>query len=198
MGAYVRKTGRQTKPEGKAAVISPADMERLFSEEGFQTDRDRALFGLCRYTAARISEVCQMKLSDVCLPNGSVKAAIVFRTATTKGSYGQKTVKVSPALAALLEGYDLPECGEYLFPGRHGLGHINPIAASQLFKAVGDRLGLQHVSTHSFRRTAIMRLREAGFLLEEIQQISGHKSLDGLSHYLSVSEARLAAAVNCL
>ena len=198
MGAYVRKTDRQTKPEGKAAVISPADMERLFSEDGFQTDRDRALFGLCRYTAARISEVCQMKLSDVCLPDGTVKAAIVFRAATTKGNYGQKTVKVAPALVALLAVYDLPKRGEYLFPGRHGLGHINPISASQLFKAVCDRLGLQHVSTHSLRRTAIVRLREAGFLLEEIQQISGHKSLDGLSHYLSVSESRLETAVHCL
>ena len=198
MGDYIRKTDKQTKPQGQAAVISPADMERLFGEDGFQTDRDRALFGLCRFTAARISEVCQMKISDVYQADGTVKAAIVFRTETTKGNYGQKTVKVAPALAALLEVYDLPERGGYLFPGRHGLGHINSRSVSNLFKDVCDRLKLEHVSTHSFRRTAIMRLREAGFLLEEIQKISGHKSLDGLSYYLSVSESRLEAAVKCL
>jgi len=72
------------------------------------------------------------------------------------------------------------------------------VSASHILKEVCDRLELHHVSTHSFRRTAINRMREAGFLLEEIQRISGHKSLDGLSHYLEVSESRLSDAVNCL
>jgi len=199
MSQYTRKTDKDTKPQGKASVISQTDLDRMFSNEGFQSFRDRALFGLCRYTAARISEVCQMKISDVFLPNGKVKAEIVFRTETTKGEYGQKTVKVSSDLRSLLEAYEVPQKGEYLFPGRHGRGrHINPVSASHIFKEVCDRLELHHVSTHSFRRTAINRMREAGFLLEEIQRISGHKSLDGLSHYLAVSEKRLSDAVNCL
>ena len=198
MSKYIRTTHKDTKPQGKAAVISQADLERMFGEVGFQSFRDRALFGLCRYTAARISEVCQMKISDVYLPSGKVKSEIVFRSETTKGEYGQKSVKVSPDLRALLEAYDVPEKGIYLFPGRHGKGSINPVSASHLFKEVCDRLELHHVSTHSFRRTAINRMREAGFLLEEIQRISGHKSLDGLSHYLEVSESRLSEAVNCL
>ena len=198
MSQYTRKTDRDTKPQGKAAVISQADLDRMFGEEGFHSLRDRALFGLCRYTAARISEVCQMKISDVYLPNGKVKSEIVFRTETTKGEYGQKTVKVSPDLRVLLEAHDVPEKGIYLFTGRHNRGHINPVSASHIFKEVCDRLELHHVSTHSFRRTAINRMREAGFLLEEIQRISGHKSLDGLSHYLEVSDSRLSDAVNCL
>ena len=198
MSQYTRTTHKDTKPQGKAAVISQADLDRMFGEDGFQSFRDRALFGLCRYTAARISEVCQMKISDVFLPNGKVKAEIVFRSETTKGEYGQKSVKVSPNLRVLLEAYEVPQKGLYLFPGRHGRGHINPVSASHIFKEVCDRLELHHVSTHSFRRTAINRMREAGFLLEEIQRISGHKSLDGLSHYLEVSESRLSEAVNCL
>ena len=198
MSKYIRTTHKDTKPQGKAAVISQADLERMFGDEGFQSFRDRALFGLCRYTAARISEVCQMKISDVFLPSGKVKAEIVFRSETTKGEYGQKLVKVSPNLRVLLEAYEVPQKGLYLFPGRHGRGHINPVSASHIFKEVCDRLELHHVSTHSFRRTAINRMREAGFLLEEIQRISGHKSLDGLSHYLEVSESRLGEAVNCL
>jgi len=198
MSKYIRTTNKDTKPQGKAAVISQADLERMFGEVGFQSFRDRALFGLCRYTAARISEVCQMKISDVFLPTGKVKAEIVFRSETTKGEYGQKSVKVSLDSRVLLEAYEVPQKGLYLFPGRHGRGHINPVSASHIFKEVCDRLELHHVSTHSFRRTAINRMREAGFLLEEIQRISGHKSLDGLSHYLEVSESRLSEAVNCL
>ena len=197
MSQYTRTTTKDTKPQGKASVIRQADLERMFGDGGFRSVRDQVLFGLCRYTAARINEVCQMKISDVFLPSGKVKAEIVFRTETTKGDYGQKTVKVSPDLKALLEAYEVPQKGIYLFPGRHGRGHINPVSASHIFKEVCDRLELHHVSTHSFRRTAINRMREAGFLLEEIQRISGHKSLDGLSHYLEVSESRLSEAVLC-
>jgi len=87
MSRYTRKTDKDTQPQGKASALSQADLKRMFSDEGFQSFRDRALFGLCRYTAARISEVSQMKISDVFI-NGKVKAEIVFRIETTKGEYG--------------------------------------------------------------------------------------------------------------
>jgi integrase/recombinase XerD len=195
---YIKKTDKVTKPEGKAAVISSEDLDRLFDiEAGFQSIRDRALFGICRYTACRINEACQLKSDDVFLPSGKVKNEITFRAETTKGQYGGKTIKVSEPLRQLLEEYGHPGKVQ-LFPGRHGLGHINPVSASNLFKVTCDRLGLEHVSTHSFRRTAINRMREAGVKLEAIQKVSGHKSLDGLSHYLEVTETELSDAIGCL
>jgi hypothetical protein len=33
---------------GKAKILSQAEIQLLFSQ-GFQTDRDRALFGICAY-----------------------------------------------------------------------------------------------------------------------------------------------------
>lgn len=48
---------------GQAAILSPAQIELLFSE-GLQTDRDRTLFGFCLYTAARIAEACSMQTED--------------------------------------------------------------------------------------------------------------------------------------
>jgi integrase/recombinase XerD len=195
---YIKKTDKVTKPEGKAAVIGSDNLEKLFDiEVGFQSIRDRTLFGICRFTACRINEACQLLSDDVFLPSGKVKNEITFRAATTKGGYGGKTIKVSEPLRQLLEEYGHPGKLQ-LFPGRHGLGHINPVSASNIFKQVCDRLGLEHVSTHSFRRTSINRMREAGMKLEAIQKVSGHRSLDGLSHYLEVTEAELQDAVNCL
>ena len=177
-------------------MISIEEMNKLF-KDGFKTLRDRALFGICRYTACRINEACQLKTADVFLVSGAVRKEITFRAETTKGKYGSKTVKVSGELRQLLEDYGHPG-KDYLFPGRHGLGHINPVSASNLFKAIVDELGLEHVSTHSFRRTAINRMREAGVKLEVIQTVSGHKSLDGLSHYLEVTEADKVEAIAAL
>ncbi len=198
MSKYTRTTTKDTKPQGKASVINQADLDRVLETRVFNLFEIERCSVCADTRLPESAKVCQMKTFDVFLPSGTVKAGIVFRTETTKGEYGQKTVKVSPDLKALLEAYDAPEKGIYLFPGRHGRGHINPVSASHIFKEVCDRLELHHVSTHSFRRTAINRMREAGFFLEEIQRISGHKSLDGLSHYLEVSESRLSDVVNCL
>ncbi|HEY9652948.1 MAG TPA: hypothetical protein V6C95_19990 [Coleofasciculaceae cyanobacterium] len=40
---------------GKAKILSQAEIQLLFSQ-GFQTPRDRALFGICLFTACRIRE----------------------------------------------------------------------------------------------------------------------------------------------
>jgi len=71
---YIKKTDKQTKPEGKAAVIGSDDLEKLFDiDNGFQSIRDRALFGICRFSACRINEACQLRSEDVFLPNGKLR-----------------------------------------------------------------------------------------------------------------------------
>jgi integrase/recombinase XerD len=42
---------------GKAKILSQAEIQLLF-REGFQTPRDRALFGICLFTACRVNEAC--------------------------------------------------------------------------------------------------------------------------------------------
>ena len=43
------------------------------------------------------------------------------------------------------------------------------------------------ISTHSFRRTALTNLSNAGVPLRMIQEINGHRSLTSLQRYLEVS-----------
>jgi len=49
------------------------------------------------------------------------------------------------------------------------------------------RVGLEGVSTHSFRRTALTQMCNAGIPLRHIQEISGHNDLGTLQRYLEVS-----------
>jgi integrase/recombinase XerD len=49
---------------GKAAILSQQEIQLLFSE-GLQTSRDRALFGICLFTACRIREACTRGLSII-------------------------------------------------------------------------------------------------------------------------------------
>lgn len=118
--------------------------------EGLPPDLDRALFGICLYTTARINEACSLHTADVYGTDGRVRGAkqfplwrnrITFRRATTKGKQETRSVPVSPELRQLLEGYrsDHP----YLFPRCWGRGHICPEFADAILRTAFKRLGIE-------------------------------------------------------
>jgi integrase/recombinase XerD len=78
---------------GQAAILSLAQIELLFAE-GLQADRDRTLFGVCLYTAARIAEACSMLSEDVYTSTGKVRDFINIRKAATKGKLATRTIPV--------------------------------------------------------------------------------------------------------
>ena len=49
---------------GQAKILTPEEIERLFFQ-GFTDSKERALFGICLYTACRIRECCTLRTTDV-------------------------------------------------------------------------------------------------------------------------------------
>ncbi|MBW4523393.1 MAG: tyrosine-type recombinase/integrase [Scytolyngbya sp. HA4215-MV1] len=98
---------------------------------------------------------------------------------------------MKPFLAAYQQRAGKP----HLFFGRHGRGHINPRSADAILREACQQAGIEGVSTHSFRRTALTMMSTAGVPLRVIQQVSGHRSLQALQRYLEVSEQQVASAV---
>jgi integrase/recombinase XerD len=60
---------------------------------------------------------------------------------------------------------------------------------------VHARLGLEGVSTHSFRRTLATAAVRRGVSLHVVQQVTGHKSLGSLGHYLEADDTEVMAAI---
>ena len=183
---------------GQAAILSQTDIDALFSD-GFQTARDRALFGICLYTACRINEACSLIWVDV-FSNGRVRSPLIIRKGTTKGKQATRSIPPHPDLIPLLTAYqrELDERSprsHYLFPGRWGRHHIHPSSADAILREACARAGLHGISTHSFRRTALTSLSNAGVPLRVIQKISGHRSLAALQRYLDVSEDQVQSAI---
>ena len=58
-----------------------------------------------------------------------------------------------------------------------------------------SRLGLEGVSTHSFRRSLATAAVRRGVALSTIQRVTGHKSLGSLGHYLEASDEEVLAAI---
>ena len=182
---------------GQAKILSTEEITRLF-QEGLATDRDRALFGVCFFTGCRISESCSLFTEDVYGANGSVRAKLTLRKGNTKGKLKTRSIPVRPELIALLRTH-YPKAGNhYLFPGRWGRGHIHPDSAALILREAFERLAIEGASTHSFRRTALTRLSNAGVPLRVIQEISGHDTLAALQRYLEVTERQVEEAIAAL
>jgi integrase/recombinase XerD len=185
---------------GQASVLTSDEIELLFND-GFQSDRDRTLFGVCLFSACRIAEACSLLTKDVYAANGRVRPELIIRKANTKGKLGTRTIPVIEDLRSLLAAWQ-PSAGvTYLFPGRHSnhhWRHLHPEAASHILAEAVKRVGMEGFSTHSFRRTALTQMSNAGIPLRVIQKLSGHRSLAVLQEYLEVGDAQVRGAANSL
>ncbi|HEY9299253.1 MAG TPA: site-specific integrase [Phormidium sp.] len=181
---------------GQAKILTVAEIQLLF-KQGLQNNRDRALFGICLYCCCRINEACTLSVNDVYNRAGRVRPELLIRKGNTKGKLATRSIPVIEDLRGLLLAYLHPEAG-YLFPGRWGRGHINSDSAARILREAMERVGIEGGSTHSFRRTGLTQLSNAGIPLRVIQEISGHTNLEQLQKYLEVKPEQVRGAVAAL
>lgn len=171
---------------GQAAILSPEELRLLF-DEGFETSRDRALFGICFYTACRISEARYLRKDDIS------DKYILFRRCNTKGKLDSRETRMTEPLRKILDDYYVE--GAYMFPGmKTECEFLSRATSDRILRAACEKVGLQGVSTHSFRRTALTTMHNNGVPLRAIQKISGHRRLDQLVRYLEVTDEQLYQA----
>ena len=188
---------------GQAKILTVAEIQLLFTD-GFTVDppRDRALFAICLYTACRITEAVTLRKRDVLDLKGQVRPEIIIRKGNTKGKLATRTIPVIADLRAKLTAYTPRQNSIYLFPGNEinsrAESHLHRDSGIWLLREACKRVGLEGVSTHSFRRTALTQMSNAGIPLRVIQEISGHRTLDELYKYLEVKPEQVLGAVASL
>ena len=180
---------------GRARVLTSSEIDKLFAW-GLTTKRDQALFGICLHTGCRISEALAITVKDI------REGYITLRKSVTKGKKRTRMIPINDSLQGLLEAY-LREYkpSSFLFPCHYNAKthqHMTRAAADLILKTACQRVGLVGVSTHSFRRTALTRMHNAGVPLRVIQEISGHSSLETLQRYLEVTDQQIVDAVNVI
>jgi integrase/recombinase XerD len=180
----------KVKGNGQAKVLTSEELRQLFTV-GFTTPRDKALFGICLYTGCRVSEALKLQTTDI------KGGTLTLRKATTKGRYKTRIIEIEPGLAAILAQYQ-PKPGA-MFPGMRGVSeHLTRYTADKILRAACKRIGLDGISTHSFRRTALTQMSSAGIPLRHIQEISGHSDLGTLQRYLEVSPDQRRKALSVI
>lgn len=159
----------------------------------------RCLFATTLFSAARINEICTLLTEDVFERRGRVRSHLTIRKSHTKGQLGTRTIPIIPDLRAFLVAYYPLAGNPYLFPGRYDKnGHINSDSAARVLRKACAKVGIEGVSTHSFRRTALTQLSDNNIPIRVIAAYSGHRDLAQLNAYLEVRDEQVLGAAASL
>jgi integrase/recombinase XerD len=75
------------------------------------------------------------------------------------------------------------------FPGQSGQP-LSVRGAQLAITKLAKKLGIEGVSSHSWRRSALTAAHQAGLSLRHLAEISGHRSLAALERHLDLHAAR--------
>ena len=182
---------------GQSRVLSTDELDLLISN--LPEQHHKIVAEICRRTGCRIGEATQLTWGMVS------ESAVTFQRGITKGKLASRSVPVTSALWEALrawravwvvrQGRD-PVSGDYLVPGRFAGSCLSTRSFMDALEKAAAESGLEGVSSHSFRRSALTSAHSAGVPLRVLMALSGHKSMSALQRYLEVTpvQKELAAA----
>ena len=179
-------------PKKVVPTFSAKELERLLSQPDKSTDvgfRDYCLLLLFADTAARLSEVANLKVDDVDLEDGYLKVM-------GKGSkeriipFGQRVAK--GLLKYKVKHRPEPLASDHFFLTADGRA-LNAKRIEDVITAYGRKAGLQRCYPHKLRHTSsVLYLRNGGDPFS-LQKKLGHSSLNMTRHYSNLADSDVKA-----
>lgn len=169
-------------------VLSHEEVKRLLKAP--KHIWERVLYALAYDTGMRISELVNVRISDIDLNRKQIH---IRESKYKKDRY----VTISAHLVRGIQKHlQLNSPKDYLFnhPGRIGIPLNKTLIRRHLKEAIGQAGISKSVCVHTFRHTFATHQLEAGQNIVSVKQAMGHAYLDATLVYLNV--ARLSA-INC-
>ena len=162
-----------------------------------QGERNRAILETLYSCGLRVSELINLKLSDLFFDEGFIKV-------TGKGNK-QRFVPIMPATQKLITIYKnevrihlpiQPEHQDILFLNRRGK-QLTRAMIFTIIKQLASKINLnKNISPHTFRHSFATHLLENGADLRAIQLMLGHESITTTEIYMHVDKSHLKDVVN--
>jgi integrase/recombinase XerD len=175
--------------------LSTADVDALLAAPDVNTPgglRDRALIEVLYATGLRVSELVNLRLSDIRLDQGYLQC---LGKGNKQRIVPLGDVAVDWIRRYLTEGrpqFAKKKDGPYLFISARGAHKLSRGGFWQILKDYGDKAGIKaHLSPHVLRHSFATHLLERGADLRAIQTMLGHADLSTTQIYTHVLEARL-------
>lgn len=183
----VRRIHRVKAITSVKETYSDEDLERL--RDGCTEKRDLALIDILASTGMRVGELVRLNRFDInfnereCVVFGKGdKERIVYFDARTKihlQNYLDERKDDNPALFVGLKApYD-----------RLTIGGVET-----RIKKLGERLEIEKVHPHKFRRTMATTAIDKGMPIEQVQKLLGHEKIDTTLHYAMVKQSNVKNA----
>lgn len=153
--------------------------------------RNRAILETLYSCGLRVSELCNLRQSDLYLSEGFIKVE-------GKGNK-QRLVPISPRAVNELKNYFVereetkirPGYEDFVFISRIGK-NISRIMVFHIIKELADQIGLKKsISPHTFRHSFATHLLEGGANLRAIQCMLGHESIGTTEIYTHIDRNML-------
>jgi site-specific recombinase XerD len=179
------------KPLKLPVVLSAREVKRLFDKTW--SPRDRALLMTAYSSGVRVSELVQLKISDI------HSERMLIRVDQGKGKADRYTL-LSKRLLKELRLYWLTRKPRYwLFEGKGGNRPLCVSAAQVAYNNAKKRAKITRgKGIHTLRHCFATHLLEAGVDPRTIQTMMGHRSLLTTLTYLHVTEKKLKSTAELL
>lgn len=160
-----------------------------------QGHRNRAMLETLYSCGLRVSELCNLKISNLYFKEGFIKVE-------GKGNK-QRLVPISPRAIHEIEnwfqdrnlGRIKPGFEDYVFLARWGNG-ISRIMVFHLIKELAAQVGItKNISPHTFRHSFATHLLEGGANLRAIQCMLGHESIATTEIYTHIDRHLLRSEI---
>lgn len=183
---------------GQARILTPVDIRKIDAyAKAKGRHRDRALFWLGLGTGMRISELAQLKIADVTHTDWSAAGQITLQKHATKNRKSRIVDVSRQAIEPLSLWLGLLQAGgaqreDVLFPSRKRArcAALSAKSAGEIIRLLALEAGVEHVRSHSLRRTFTTRLCDSGAPIKYAQAQLGHSSIKTTALYYEVSESK--------
>ncbi|WP_460685782.1 tyrosine-type recombinase/integrase [Niabella aquatica] len=181
---------RPKKPLLLPKSLNPDEVKRLFSVT--ENLKHRLILQLCYGMGLRVSEIVNMKISDIDSRDMKVR---INKGKGKKDRYVNLPASVLEELRDYYKEY-LPK--EYLFEGQYG-GQYTIRSAQLVFKQAMKKAKVnKQVGIHGLRHSYATHLLEYGTDISFIQKLLGHNDIKTTLLYTHVSQAGLGGVISPL
>ena len=155
--------------------------------------RHRTLLAILYGCGLRVSEVTQLKVSDI------DSARNVLRVRHGKGRKDRQTLLPAKLLELLRCYWRNQRPTDWLFPSADSTRPISPKAVFLACRKAAQKAGISKpVHPHSLRHAFATHLLEAGVNLRTIQILLGHANLETTARYLHVADVAVRTTASPL
>ena len=154
--------------------------------------RDKAIIEMLYSCGLRVSELCNLKISDLYLEEGYLRVHGKGRKERLV-PIGQKAIRDLRAWFVVRQDFRVkPGEEDYVFVSARRGQHMSRISLFVYIKEYATRAGIQkNISPHTFRHSFATHLLEGGANLRAIQTMLGHEDISTTEIYMHVDNSHL-------